>query len=155
MDNIPSQVTKSITFNIAGYWFALPMASVLKIVNCPPADQGGIVDLGMVQLGSHTIQLLDLHRTFGLGRNAIRPTPTLFLLVLRNAQNELWGIALDAPPDLIDLPNTAVQSASTDARFTPKKPWISHIAILSEQDITRTLLLLDLQAIFQRETVAA
>ncbi|MEL6334949.1 MAG: chemotaxis protein CheW [Cyanobacteria bacterium J06626_26] len=139
MDKKISKIAKIITFKIADHWFALPMATVLKIVNCPPVDQGGIVNLGMVQLGSHTIHLLDLYSTFGLGADPSALTQTPFLLVLRGSQKKLWGIVLEAPPDLIDLPNTLFKSVSTDKRFTPKKQWISHIAVISKQDISRTL----------------
>ena len=150
MDKTLSKIAKMITFKIADHWFALPMAAVLKIVNCPPVDQGGIVNLGMVQLGAHTIHLLDLHSTFGLGSAPLALTQTPFLLVLRGSQKKLWGIVLEAPPDLIDLPNTLFKSVSTDKRFSPKKQWISHIAVISKQDISRTLLLLDLKAVFQQ-----
>ena len=155
MDKTLSKVAKIITFKIADHWFALPMTTVLKIVNCPPSDQGGIVNLGMVQLGSHTIHLLNLYSTFGLGTDVPVRTQTPFLLVLRGTRKKLWGIVLETPPDLIDLPNTLFKSVSTDERFTPKKQWISHIAVISKQDISRTLLLLDLKAIFQHETVTA
>ncbi len=155
MDKTLSKIAKMITFKIAAHWFALPMAAVLKIVNCPPVDQGGIVNLGMVQLGAHTIHLLDLHSTFGLGSAPSALTQTPFLLVLRGSQKKLWGIVLEAPPDLIDLPNTLFKSVSTDKRFSPKKQWISHIAVISKQDISRTLLLLDLKAVFQHETATA
>lgn len=151
MDNDTSAIAKFITFKIADYWFALPMEVILKVVNCPSLDQGGIVPLGLVQLGPHTIQLLDLHGVFGLG-NTPPPTQLPFLLVLRGAQKRLWGITLASPPDLIELPLTTFHSVSVDRRFVPKKQWISHIAILSEQEISRTLLLLDLKAVFQSET---
>ena len=155
MDKTLSKIAKMITFKIADHWFALPMAAVLKIVNCPPVDQGGIVNLGMVQLGAHTIHLLDLYSTFGLGSAPSALTQTPFLLVLRGSQKKLWGIVLEAPPDLIDLPNTLFKSVSTDKRFSPKKQWISHIAVISKQDISRTLLFLDLKAVFQHETATA
>ena len=149
-----SETRKFITFQISSYWYVIPMAAVLKIVNCPSPDKGGIVNLGMVQLGAHTIHLLDLYITFGFGTNATYPDQTPFLLVLRGTQQKLWGFALENAPDLLDLPHTIFKSVSTDKRFTSKKQWIRHIAIISEQDINRTLLLLDLKAIFQNEIVA-
>ena len=154
MDNTTSKVAKIITFKAADHWFALPMDTVLKIVNCPSPDKGGIVNLGMVQLGAHTIHLLDLYSTFGCGTNATHPNQAPFLLVLRSTQQKLWGFALENAPDLLDIPHTIFKSVSTDKRFTSKKQWISHVAVISEQNINRTLLLLDLKAIFQNETVA-
>ncbi|MCG8361913.1 MAG: chemotaxis protein CheW [Pseudanabaenales cyanobacterium] len=148
MDNNTLKIAKFITFKVVDYWFALPMAAVLKIVNCPPQDKGGVVTLGIVQLGSHTIQLLDLHGVLGLDADATPPDQAPFLLVLRSTQKKLWGIALDTPPDLSELPLNTFQAVSIDNRFVLKKQWISHIATVSEQEINRTLLLLNLKAIF-------
>ncbi|MEM1239703.1 MAG: chemotaxis protein CheW [Cyanobacteria bacterium P01_H01_bin.26] len=151
MDNNIPTLTKFITFQAASHWFALSMASILRIVNCPPPDQGGIVTLGVVQLGSHTIQLLDLHGIFGVGTHGTLPEQVPFLLVLQSDPEKLWGIALESPPDLIELPLTAFQSVSSDKNFFPRKQWISHIAVVSEPDVSRTLLLLDLEAVFSHE----
>lgn len=155
MDKNTSKIVKFLTFKVADYWFALPMRAIQKIVNCPPPDNGGIVSLGMVQLGSHTVQLLDLQSVFGLDATSTTPGQTPFLLVLRSIENKLWGIALESPPDLLELPLSSFQPVSADRRFVPKKQWISHIAILSEQKIDRTLLFLDLNSVFQRETISA
>ena len=151
MDNSTPTLTKFITFQTAGHWFALPMAAILRIVNCPPPDKGGVVTFGVVQLGSHTVQLLDLYGIFGVGTNATLPDQVPFLLVLQSDQKRLWGIALESPPDLIELPLTAFQSVSSDKNFFPRKQWISHIAVVSELDVSRTLLLLDLEAVFSHE----
>lgn len=155
MGDSSSKIVKLITFNVADYWFALPMKATLKVVNCPASDQGGIVSLGMVQLGAHTIQLLDLYGVYGLNANAALLQHPPFLLVLRRPQDKLCGIALESPPDLVELPLNALQCVSADRRFVPKKQWISHIAILSEQTMNRTLLLLDMAAIFQPALVHA
>ena len=148
MNNNTLKIAKFITFKVVDYWFALPMAAVLKIVNCPSPDKGGVVTLGVVQLGSHTIQLLDLHGVLGLDADVTPPDQAPFLLVLRSPQKKLWGIALDTPPDLSELPLNTFQAVSIDNRFALKKQWISHIATVSEQEINRTLLLLNLKAIF-------
>ncbi|NEQ51577.1 MAG: chemotaxis protein CheW [Leptolyngbya sp. SIO3F4] len=155
MDSTTSKSIKLVTFKIASHWFALPMANVLKIVNCPSPSKGSVILFGVVQLGNHTIQLLDLYGTFGLGTNAKPPVQPQFLLVLRMHKKTLWGIVLEAPPDLIELPLDLLKSISVDQRFVPRKQWISHIAVVSEQTIKRTLLLLDLKAVFKPETMAA
>ncbi|MEM6252445.1 MAG: chemotaxis protein CheW [Cyanobacteria bacterium P01_D01_bin.156] len=150
-----SKIVKFITFKVADYWFVLPMKAIQKIVHCPPANEGGLTQLGMVQLGCHTVQLLDLYSVFGLGVAGKLPESTPFLLVLRGIQNTFWGIALESPPDLVELPLSEFQTVSANQRFVPKKQWISHIAILSEAKISRTLLFLDLQAVFQPMAVVA
>ena len=151
MDNKPSKIIKFITFKVADYWFSLPIAAVLKIVNCPPPEKGGIITLGVVQLGSHTIQLLDLYSMFDLDADAKTPNQLSFLLVLRNTQKKLWGIALDTPPDLIELPLSNFQAVPQNKYFATKRQWVSHIAVVSEQGINCTLLLLNLKSLFTHE----
>ena len=148
MATIPPEIGKFITFEVANYWFALPMEAVLKIVNCPPPSQGGTVGIGLVQLGSHTVRLLNLHQEFGHSTEAL-PQQAAFLIVVRNFQKELWGIALDTPPDLIELPLNTFKPVALEPPFDHKSNWISHMAIIAEKDITHTLLLLDEHVVFQ------
>ncbi|MDV3348964.1 chemotaxis protein CheW [Leptothoe sp. LEGE 181152] len=152
MDNNTPEIERFITFDVGGYWFALPMMSILKIVNCPPPTQGGTVGIGLVQLGSHTVRLLNLHREVGKTAEA-SPDHAPFLVVVRTPQKELWGIALDEPPDLIELPLTLFKPVSLEPPFDHKTNWISHMAIVSEKDkdSDRTLLLLDVHAVFQHD----
>ncbi|MEM7793429.1 MAG: chemotaxis protein CheW [Cyanobacteria bacterium P01_C01_bin.118] len=154
MENTVSKQIKLITFKVAGHWFTLPMNNILRVVNCPSSERGGVLSFGVIQLGQHTVQLLDLYGVFGLGASPPEQPP--FLLVLRNRyQKMLWGIVLADPPDLVELPVAMFKSISTDKRFTPKKQWISHVAVLSEQTISRTLLVLDIKAIFQPNPLTA
>ncbi len=148
MDNKTPEIEKFITFEVAGYWFVLPITAILKIVNCPPPNQGGALGIGLVQLGSHTIRLLNLHREVGHPSDPSTDN-TPFLVVVRNPQKELWGIALKEPPDLIELPLTTFKPVSLETPFNHKTNWISHMAMVSDQDSDRTLLLLDVHAVFQ------
>ncbi|MEM7793423.1 MAG: chemotaxis protein CheW [Cyanobacteria bacterium P01_C01_bin.118] len=148
MDTNKPTTKKFIIFEIGGYWFVMPMTSVLKIVNCPPPSQGGTVGIGLVQLGAHTVRLLDLYQAFGR-RTQVMPAEAPFLIVVRNPQKELWGIAVDIPPDLIELPLAIFKPVSLEPPFNDKTNWISHMAVISHKGRDRTLLLLDVHAIFQ------
>ncbi|MEM9905864.1 MAG: chemotaxis protein CheW [Cyanobacteria bacterium P01_D01_bin.44] len=152
MDKNTAKIERFITFKVADHWFALPLGNVLKVVNCPPSDQGGLITLGMVKLGAHTIQLLDLSKIFGLRADVAAPSKASFLLVLRSTQKTLWGIALETPPDLLELPLTALQPVSADDRFVSRCPWISHMAVVSAQGGSRTLSRLDLTAVLEKLT---
>ncbi|MEM6519869.1 MAG: chemotaxis protein CheW [Cyanobacteria bacterium P01_C01_bin.70] len=140
---------KFIAFELARHWIALPAAAVLRIVNCPPPNQGGTVGLGIVQLGPHTIRLLDLQPKLGLQSEAHQPEKTPFLLVIQESQQALWGIALDTPPDILELPFSRFKPVPPEKRLEPKLQWISHMAVITEQEIRRTLLFLNLKAVFQ------
>ena len=153
MDTNTSETEKFITFEVAGYWFVLPITAILKIVNCPPPSQGGTIGIGLVQLGSHTIRLLNLHRELSYGAKTVTESVSdnraPFLVVVRDPQKELWGIPLHEPPDLVELPLTMFKPVSLETPFDHKTNWISHMAIASTQNSDRTLLLLDVHAIFQ------
>ncbi|MEM1254582.1 MAG: chemotaxis protein CheW [Cyanobacteria bacterium P01_H01_bin.21] len=151
MDIKTPEIGKFITFEVAGYWFVLPVSAILKIVNCPPPSQGGTVGIGLVQLGSHTIRLLNLHRELSY-TSKVKAAPVSsrdapFLVVVQDPQRELWGITLNEPPDLVELPMILFKPVSLETPFDHKTNWISHMAIESDSD--RTLLLLDVHAIFQ------
>lgn len=148
MDEPTSEIEKFIIFRVAEYWFVLPTTAILKIVNCPPPSQGGTIGIGLVQLGSHTIRLVNLHQEVGQ-ISPPAPEDTPFLVVVRNPQKELWGIALEQPPDLIELPHGLFKPVSLETPFNHKTNWISHMAIVSEKERDRTLLLLDVHAVFQ------
>ncbi|MGD1862048.1 MAG: chemotaxis protein CheW [Leptolyngbyaceae cyanobacterium] len=139
---------KFIAFKLARHWVALPAVAVLRIVNCPPPEQGGTIDFGVVQLGPHTIRLLDLRSRWKLQPEAV-PEKLPFLLVMRGPQQTLWGIALETPPDLLELPLSTFKSVPLEKRMNRKLQWISHMTVITERDIHRTLLLLDLKAVFQ------
>ncbi|ESA32712.1 chemotaxis signal transduction protein [Leptolyngbya sp. Heron Island J] len=146
MDTPTAETGKFIIFDVADYWFLLPVTAILRIVNCPPATQGGTVGIGLVQLGSHTIRLVNLYQEVG---HVSAPDYAPFLVVVRNPQKELWGIALEQPPDLIELPLTIFKPVALETPFDHKTNWISHMAIVSEKESDRTLLLLDVHAVFQ------
>ncbi|MBT9312000.1 chemotaxis protein CheW [Leptothoe kymatousa] len=141
---------KYIIFQVASYWYVLPVTEILKIVNCPSPSQGGMVDLGMVQLGPHTVQLLNLHRLLDINSSA---AATYGFLVVLRTQSGLWGIPLEQTPDLIELsPVTLKPVALGGERFQSSA--ISHVGLLEEQAGQRTLLRLDVNALVQQQNGA-
>ncbi|MEM7065159.1 MAG: chemotaxis protein CheW [Cyanobacteria bacterium P01_B01_bin.77] len=140
---------KYISFQVASYWYVIPVTEILKVVNCPPPSQGGVVGLGVVQLGPHTIQLLDLEQLFGSEAIARENLKSTYLVVLQRQENTLWGIALGAPPDLVELSSAVLKPFALAEHGTSQNPWISHVGVISEQTCKRTYLQLDLDTLLQ------
>jgi len=152
-----------ITFRFNGYLFALPSQDVLRVVATPSPEQGGFIAMGMVQLGPYSIQILDLavllelkqpekqasKEAVAVGEDADENPP--FLLVLKGAEQtdekRFWGIALPAPPDLMDVPLYALKPVPAHQRLTPSLKWISHIVSYDLDSQRRSLLILDLSLI--------
>lgn len=169
------ETTQYITFGLSGYRFAIASDEVLKVVMTPEASQGGLVDLGLVQLGPYSIQILDLPSLLSLeragerggsapsvgssreleGRKVARHSTQTqknsnppFLVVLQDSSEELWGIALHEPPDLIEVPDYALKPVPAKKRLLRSLRWISHIVNYDLNRDRHSLLVLDLAPAF-------
>lgn len=161
-----SETRKYITFKLADYLFALPSEDILKIVATPPPSQGGMVSMGLVQLEQYSIQTLDLPKLLGIKQ---QPEPKHqassddlsnlteagstenppFLMVLQNEVGNLWGIAVDEPPDLMDVPNYALKAVPAEKRLTRTLRWVSHIVTYDLSGDRHTLLILDISVLLE------
>lgn len=126
--NTTAEESKFITFHLGGYLFALPSQDVLKIVVTPVPEQGGMVNMGLVQLGQYSIQVLELQSLLKLehpagDREISDPT---FLIILR-AEQGLWGIVVNQSPDLMNLSNSTLKPVPTSKRIAGALKGISHI----------------------------
>ena len=161
--------TQFLTFPLTGHWFTLPSQQVLKVVDTPTAEEGGLVELGFVQLAHYSIQLLNLPELLMLKpktqklKTADSSTPisasenadglarrvanTPFLVVLKGQNEALFGITLQSPPDLIEIPNHQLQPVPTDKRQTGTLQWINHVVPYNIQQKRQVLLGLDLPAL--------
>ncbi len=157
-----------ITFKLADYLFALPSEAILKIVATPPPNQGGMVSLGLVQLEQYSIQIIDLIKLLNLKgqdiasavkktNKAVRPVAVAapknppFLIVLQDRDQKLWGIAVDEPPDLMDVPHYALKAVPAEKRLTRALRWISHVVTYDWGGDRHTLLLLDMAILLPSE----
>lgn len=157
-----SEIDKYITFNLHGYLFALPSQEILKVVATPPPSQGGMVSMGLVQLEQYSIQTLNLPELLSLSaasktnaKNTSEPLANTqeplenppFLMVLRDADQNLWGIAVDTPPDLMDIPSYALKAVPPEKRLTRSLRWVSHVVTYDLGGDRHTLLVLDLSVL--------
>lgn len=191
-----AEVTKYITFKLTDYLFALPSEKILKVVATPSPQEGGLISLGLVQLGQYSIQILDLPQLLaldtvqGIGATAkgskiskgsketIESVPASksasassrlakpkepnkatskaealpsknppFLMVLQNADQDLLGIAVHEPPDLMDIPDYALKSVPAEKRLSRTLKWVSHVVTYDLGRDRHTLLLLDLSVL--------
>lgn len=144
-----SQVSKFIVFKIADYLLALPLGNVLKVVNYSlVAAQSGtplLRTMGVVQLGKHTIRVLNLYQHLSSEGPPQIPLKQPFLLIAQIAMGELCGIWLEEPPNLLELHNEMLRTIPKSERQSGPLEVISHAAVLSENNLTTTIFLVDLQ----------
>jgi purine-binding chemotaxis protein CheW len=144
MQNDPT-IDKFIVFKIADCLLGLPMNNVLKVINSPALNNGGLSAMGLVQLGRHTIRVLDLYQQLNPKEPLPSPGNQPFLVITRSPQGELFGISVDEPPNLMELPRESLRSVPQSERQSGVRKLISHAAVISQKEATTTIFLLDLK----------
>ncbi|MFN6500934.1 MAG: chemotaxis protein CheW [Nostoc sp. DedQUE01] len=128
-----------VVFAIADYLFALPVGAVLKVIPCPPISSTVESGIGMVDLGTQTIAIVDLRQKFIPQVQAQQGHQVLssvdasgrFLLLTQTRTGEICGFPVDKPPALIDIPLEAVRLVPWSYRQVAELNCISHMAVLS------------------------
>ena len=123
-----TEENKFITFQLGDYLFALPSQDVLKIIVTPTPKQGGMVNMGLVQLGQYNIQILELQSLLKLEKSAVNTSASdsTFLIIMQVAQT-LWGIVVSQSPDLMNISNSALKPVPNSKRIAGALKGISHI----------------------------
>ena len=133
-------VGKFIVCQIADSLLALPIATVLKVINCPPPASGDTHNTGLIHIGRHTVTLLDLHQRLAYGCPQQRSP---FLVIVQLA-TELWAIPVDEPPNLVELPKDSIRALPQSYHHHGWQDIVSYVAAISEAEKTLTIFLLDI-----------
>ena len=149
-----SKVGKFIVFKIADYHLALPMSDVIKVVNCSPMVSSGLKTMGVIQLGHHMIRVLDLHEQLSSGGSDDLPNDPPFLVIIRGSGGELCGIPVEKPPNLVELPLEMMRSfPKSDQYDKPALNLVSHAAVVSQENVTTTIFLLDVKQVLNSTVI--
>lgn len=74
-----------------------------------------------------------------------------FLIVIQDIDQNLWGIAVDEPPDLMDIPRYALKPVPTEKRLTRALRWVSHVVTYDLGGDRHTLLLLEMSVLLSHK----
>ena len=148
-----SQPSKFVVFAIAEYRLALPLEQIVRVINYPAQVNPELHKLGLLQIGSHTIRLVNFSQNLPLPRNLsenlseslqLSKTPP-FLVIARNLQGAIYGIPVEQQPDLIEIPIEKMQLLPQSDRHPAALQAASHVAVISQdQDVTTIFLLKDI-----------
>lgn len=147
--NKENQLLKVIVFNISDYQLALPLATVLKVMNCPPVISSISKSLGLIYIGQAAVKLINFHPKLDPGKSKQPETEGRFLIILQPRAGELWGIPVDNPPNLVELPLTAFRVLPESHRQASLLGLASHVAIVSQEEMTSTIFLVDLEGVYK------
>lgn len=142
--NDESTMGKFIVFKIADYYWALPISDVLKVVNSSTLIDKELRTMGIVQLGPHIIKIVDLQPLPSGNLSQLSNTRS-FLVITRNSQGELCGIAVEEPPNLIELPLEMIRSLPKSDSYSQCFDLVSHAIVLPQEQGSITIFLLDMR----------
>jgi chemotaxis signal transduction protein len=136
-----------IVFTISGHFLTLPIATVVKVISSSQILNFSATESGLIYLDDQPITCLNLESCFKkFNKNSdqvsVRNSGQFLLIV--SHQNHLYSIAVDEPPILMDLPLATVKILPTNYRESIQNI-AYHVAVLSDQEQSKTLLLIDLE----------
>ncbi len=135
---IAQETVRAIIFPIHNYLFALPIQAVLKIISCPPIDSPIENCIGLVEWEGQTITIVDLHQKLTLGLESTLASEHRFLILTKTKNGELCGFLTEQSPTLIDIPLNDIHSVPLSYREVAELGFVSHMAILSNTETTKT-----------------
>lgn len=150
----PTQtVLKVIVFSIAGYRLALPLESVLRVVNAPvtvmPSSANEPLNgVELVHLKHLAISVLNLYSHLSLKQVDSIPQYGQFLIVTQ-AGGELCALRVDTPPDLIELDAATLRQLPAPYQQHHPLSIASRVAVLPQGKATSVIFLLDMERVLQ------
>lgn len=125
----------------------------------PPKPEGtDLEEINLEEINLEEINLEDAARNNSKpsenpNEPAISKQNPPFLIVMRSDLDEdLWGIAVDKPPELINIADDDLSPVPEEIRLPGALKWVSHVVtrhvtVPHAEDVPQTLLVLDLPAL--------
>lgn len=142
----PEKLTKLIAFNIGKLNLALPIESVVQVTACPTIHGSGLASLGITQVGDRQVTVIDLYRHLFKASSPQEQANTC-LLVGQTQTGELFGIPLQAPPSLLEIPVSSIRYLPETYRRADTLGIADRIAMVTHTEKPFTLFCLDVEIV--------
>jgi chemotaxis signal transduction protein len=138
---------KYIIFKVYTYTLALPIDSVFKVVTCPIQLSQTLRQAKLAQMGQRTVMLVNLHSHLIPNyshHQQENDSSGRFLIIAQGTAGELYGIQVDAPPNILSIAETSIEKVPHSFHNIGLPTWVSRIAILKHKSEPNTILMLDI-----------
>ena len=134
---------KLIVFDIGKLTVACPIERVKKIINRTPVHGSGLSHIGITHFDDHEVTVVDLHqRLFGSSQTNA-PHSKGYLVIVQNAQGELFSIPTASAPTLMEAPLSRIRALPESYRRSDTLEIASHVAMIPQAEESLTIFLLD------------
>ncbi len=126
------EALRAVIFNVCDRVFAIPVGAVQKIVVCPPITNKIQQGIGLVNIDSQPVTIVDLG--YQLNPNYSRSIDAnnldRFLILVRTQSQENCAIVTDSSPLLTDIPLANIQPVPPSYYQIMQLNFASHMALM-------------------------
>lgn len=134
---------KVLVFSMDSLNLALRIESVYKVLNAMPIYGIGVNGVGIVHMGDREVTVLDLRQRLFQSPRTNDNLSGGYLIVVQNTKGELYGLPTETVPTLMDVPLSSIRILPESFRHADALGIASHVAVISQSEMTFTLFLLD------------
>lgn len=145
-ESTESQISKLVIFPVANLNVALHINVVQKIINYSTIFSSRLNHFGLVNIGDQEITVIDLHKKlFNISKSEDKADSNLkkYLILAENQVAELFGIVIDEPPKLLDVPLNKIRTIPASYRQADTLAIASHVAVIPQDKDKLTIFILD------------
>lgn len=147
MSSAPASSLRVLIFPLKNLFLALRLDWVIKVIPLPEIFSAAQRGMGVAHFENREITILDPYQKLYGEPN---PTPCHYMIVVGTHLPQEYGIPVTTLPQIRELALANVRQLPPAYRQGDTLGIASHVALLPEADQTRTLFLLDLEALCQR-----
>jgi purine-binding chemotaxis protein CheW len=136
---------KVIVFEIGSINMALHITNIYKVLDRTSIYGKGLNGVGIAHVGDREVTVVDLHRRLFQSCLLDDASKNGYLMIVKNSQDELYGIPVAAVPTLMEVPISNIRVLPESYRHADTFGFATHVAVISELEPPMTIFLLDIE----------
>ncbi|NEQ50035.1 MAG: chemotaxis protein CheW [Leptolyngbya sp. SIO3F4] len=144
---VPNTITQKlrlVVMSLGKITFGCRIETVYKVVRCPQNHSSELGLVGMTHLDGQAVIVVDLHHQLFQVSNS---DDHGYFVIIKSKTSALIAIPVTTSPSLIDVPQEDFKILPNSYRHTKTLHFASHVAIVSNEDETLTVFVLDENAL--------
>ncbi|MGB7442464.1 MAG: chemotaxis protein CheW [Coleofasciculaceae cyanobacterium] len=137
------QSLKLIVFALERLNLAFPVTYVEKVIRQKQVQGSGINQFGIANLNEQQVTVIDLYRKVFKTEQSSNYFIDGYLVIVKNSKDELYGVAVEKAPVLMDVPLSKIRVLPESYRRLDTLDIASHVAVIPQETETLTVFLLD------------
>lgn len=139
------QTVKVVVFGMGNVNLALHINNVAKVVPQITVHGSGLNYVGIAHLEDREVTVVDLYKRLFRSSSINDASKNGYLMIVRNRQNELYGIPVATVPTLIEIPLSYIRVLPESYRNADIFGFATHVTVIPTMEPPMTIFLLDIE----------